>query len=153
MFGVINVLTLLICIDALLAIILCVKAVSYISYKRHKKKYERKIAKCNMVVYARRDDVKVTYESAEDRDGDLWPYGTYTASYSWTLGYEKYTVKLQYASFAVSEDFPEFVKIRYDCDDPDSYVVERDNFVEDWKRNCDVIMDRKSGVVQYMDIK
>lgn len=62
-------------------------------------------------------------------------------------------MKLQYASFAVSEDFPEFVKIRYDCDDPDSYVVERDNFVEDWKRNCDVIMDRRSGVVQYMDIK
>lgn len=153
MFGLINVLTLLICIDALLAITLCVKAVSYISYKRHEKKYERKVAKCNMVVYARRGDVKVTYELAEDRDGDLWPYGTHTASYSWTLGYEKYTVKLQYTSFAVSEDFPEFVKIRYNPDDPDSYVVERDNFVEDWKRNCDVIMDRRSGVVQYMDIK
>lgn len=82
MFGLINVLTLLICIDILLAIILCVKAVSYISYRRHKKKYERKIAKCNMVVSARHDDVKVTYELEEDRDGDLWLYGTYTASYS-----------------------------------------------------------------------
>lgn len=45
MFGLINVLTLLVCIDVLLAITLCIKAVSYIAYKRHEKKYERKIAK------------------------------------------------------------------------------------------------------------
>lgn len=153
MFGLTNVLTLLICIDVLLAITLCVKAISYISYKHHEKKYERKVSKCNIVVYARRNDVKVTYELAEDRDGDLWPYGTHTASYSWTLGYEKYTVKLQIISFTVSEDFPEFIKIRYDCDDPDSYVVERDSIVEGWTMNCDVITDRKSGVVQYINIK
>lgn len=78
MFGLINVLTLLICIDVLLVITLCVKAISYISYKHHEKKYERKVAKCNIVVYARRNDVKATYELAEDRDGDLWPYGTHT---------------------------------------------------------------------------
>lgn len=104
-------------------------------------------------MYVRRNDVKVTYELDEDRDGDLWPYGTHTASYSWTLGYEKYTIKLQIISFAVSEDFPEFIKIRYDCDDPHSYVVERNSIVEDWTMNCDVITDREGGVVQYINIK
>lgn len=49
----------------------------------------------------------------------------HSAAYEWTVGEESYTAHLHMTTDHQYNKLPEFITIRYNPDDPDSYVVER----------------------------
>lgn len=110
---------------------------------------DKKVAACTETML-----VSCTSESVSDhlvapRYGDrvITRY-EHSAAYEWAVGEESYAVHLHMTTSHQYNKLPEFITIRYNPDDPDSYVVERGSVMEDTNAYISIFTDRKTGVVE-----
>lgn len=110
---------------------------------------DKKVAACTETMLVSRTSESVSdYLVAPKYGGRAITRYEHSAAYEWTVGEESYTVHLHMTTDHQYNKLPEFITIRYNPDDHDSYVVERGSIMEDTNAYISIFTDRKTGVVE-----